>query len=75
MTNIGLSVARGEQERTYEVSDVLIGVGFQRCLWHDKTKCVAARVPPCRERNVCRRIRVHDGILRPASLSICSGVS
>lgn len=60
---------------SYEVSDILVGISCQCRVGHDKTKCVTTLIRPGRERNVRRRVRVHDWILCPASLSICLFVS
>lgn len=56
---------------SYKISDVLIGIGCQCRRRHDKTKCVTTLICPGREGYVRRRVCVHDGILCPASLSIC----
>lgn len=56
---------------SYKIPDVLITISGQCRVWHDETKCVTTIILPGRERDVRRRVCVHDGILCPASLSIC----
>lgn len=60
---------------SYEVSDVLIAIGCECRIGHHKAKRVTTLIRPGRERNVRRRVCVHDWILCPASLSICLFVS